>query len=272
MWTRKLLKENAKIAFKRNYWLCVLVSLIAMLLGVGASGSSLEFEYEENRASISTEYGEVYLDDLYGYNDTVSDILNSVLKILASPIFIIAAIVIGVGAVVFHVLITNVVNVGHKRYYLENREHKTPVSQLLYNFKNGRFAHTVWIMFCKELYIFGWTLLLIIPGIIKSFSYMMIPYILAENPEISHDRAFEISKGMMNGHKWDAFVLGLSFIGWQILSTITFGLVGLFWTAPYMDATYTEFYAALKAEAFQKGITDSVELPGVSQPEFAEQF
>ena len=71
MWTRKLLKENAKIAFKRNYWLCVLVSLIAMLLGVGASGSSLEFEYEENRASISTEYGEVYLDDLYGYNDTV---------------------------------------------------------------------------------------------------------------------------------------------------------------------------------------------------------
>ena len=86
MWTRKLLKENAKIAFKRNYWLCVLVSLIAMLLGVGASGSSLEFEYEENRASISTEYGEVYLDDLYGYNDTVSDILNPVLKILASPI------------------------------------------------------------------------------------------------------------------------------------------------------------------------------------------
>lgn len=273
MWTRKLLKENAKIAFKRNYWICVVVSLIAMILGASSSGSKIEFDYEDNTSIFSSDYGDIYLDEYgYTYSDTVEQMLNPFIKFVASPIFIAIVVLVIILIILSGILVSNVVNVGHKRYYLENREHQTPISKLFYGFGGGRYAHTVWIMFCKELYIFGWTLLFIIPGIIKSFSYMMVPYILAENPDISHDRAFQISKEMMNGHKWDAFVLGLSFIGWQILTTITFGIVGVLWTGPYMDATYAEFYTAIKAEAFQIGITNSIELPGVSQPEFTAQF
>lgn len=279
MWTRKLLKDNAKVAFKRNYWLCVVVSLIAMLLGASTSGRKIEFDYENDTIGYNQNFGDIYIDDYdnvysdeYIYDADVDDILDIIVGVVASPIFIVITIIIVIVVILSSILVSNVVNVGHKRYYLENREHKTPISKLFYSFGNGRYAHTVWIMFCKELYIFGWTLLFIIPGIIKGFSYMMIPYILAENPEISHDRAFEISKEMMNGHKWDAFVLELSFIGWRILTTITFGIVGIFWTGPYMDATYAEFYTALKAEAFQKGITNSMELPGVAYPEFTNEF
>ncbi len=69
--------------------------------------------------------------------------------------------------------------------------------------------------FGRDLYTVLWTLCLIIPGIVKSYEYKMIPYILAENPRILRKRAFEISKNMMDGEKWNAFVIDLSFIGWK---------------------------------------------------------
>lgn len=100
----------------------------------------------------------------------------------------------------------------------------------------------------------------------------MIPYILAENPQISKERAFDISMQMMEGHKLEAFVLELSFIGWDLLNACTLGILGIFYVNPYKHATFAEFYTAVKAEAFAKGITNAAELPGVSYPEFTEQF
>ncbi len=271
MWTRKLLKENAKVAFKRNYWICVIVSLIAMVLGAGSSGSRTEFDFDSE--STNSGFESIYSDDMmYGESDLIEEATDIIYSVVSSPIFIITVVIVSLLAIMLAILVTNVVAVGHKRFYMENREHKTAVGQLFYAFREERYGSTVWTMFCMDLYLFGWSLLFIIPGIIKSYSYMMIPYILADNPEISKDRAFEISRSMMDGHKWDAFVLGLSFIGWQIVSTISFGLAGIFWVNPYMDATYAEFYAAIKAEAFQRGITSAVELPGFSYPEYAEQF
>ena len=81
----------------------------------------------------------------------------------------------------------------------------------------------------------------------------MIPYILAENPRISRKRAFEISKNMMDGEKWNAFVLDLSFIGWILLSAITCGIVGIFYVNPYREATFAELYAFNKAKAYEEG-------------------
>lgn len=268
MWTRKLLKQNAKVAFRRNFWLCVAVSLIAMLLGASSTGSKVEFTYEVSE----TEYGSQYddLDAILG-EDATDDNMDIFYDFMFSsiPILIVMMVIIIIVVIVFVILVSNIINIGHKRFYLENREHKTKIAKVFYGFTGGRYANNVWVMFCRDLYILGWSMLFVVPGLIKSFSYMMIPYILAENPEISKTRAFEISRQMMNGHKWDAFVLGLSFIGWQLLTTITpLGIAGILWTGPYMDATYAEFYVALKAEAFQKGITDSTELPGVSYPEF----
>ena len=239
MWTRQLLKENAKIAFKRNYWACVAVSLIMGLLAGNTSLSDIDTETE-------------------GYGYALANLPDGIWFII---------ILILIGAILFSVLISSVVEVGGCRYFLENREHKTPVSQLFWGFREGRFGNIVWTIFMRNVYVFLWGLLLVIPGIIKGYSYKMIPYILAENPDISQERAFEISKQAMNGRKWDAFVLDWSFIGWHLLNTVTFGILGVFYVNPYINATQAEFYCAVKAEAIQKGITDTTELPCVVKRE-----
>ena len=114
-------------------------------------------------------------------------------------------------------------------------------------------------MFLKGLYETLWSMLFIIPGIIKSYSYWMVPYITAANPNLSASRAFEISKKTMNGNKWRTFVLQLSFIGWDLLAALTFG-IGYYFLAPYKETTYAELYAALKEKAITSGIATEEEL------------
>ena len=101
-------------------------------------------------------------------------------------------------------------------------------------------------MFLEGLYIFLWSLLFIIPGIIKTYEYLMVPYILAENPELSTKEVFARSKQMMTGDKWNAFVLQLSFLGWILLSVFTCGILLIFYVGPYSELTYAELYAVLK--------------------------
>ena len=112
----------------------------------------------------------------------------------------------------------------------------------------GNWLHVVWGMILSTIYIFLWTLLLIIPGIIKSYSYALTPYILVEHPEMSANEAIEESMRLMDGHKFDLFYLQLSFIGWAILSILSLGL-GFFWLIPYQMTAQAAFYRDLKNEA-----------------------
>ena len=102
--------------------------------------------------------------------------------------------------------------------------------------------------------------LFIIPGIIKSYEYCMVPYILAENPQISCERAFELSRQMTKGEKWKIFVLGLSFIGWVIVGMLCC-CVGQFFVQPYIEATYAELYQVMREKAHGLGFSDYSELP-----------
>ena len=123
------------------------------------------------------------------------------------------------------------------------------VSRIFDGYKDfGRIFTTVLLM---QIYIFLWTLLLIIPGIIKSLSYALTPFILRDNPEMKNNEAIELSMKMMNGHKVDLFWLYLTFIGWGILCVFTFG-VGYFWLAPYIQASMVQFYEEVKVEYEQK--------------------
>jgi len=253
MWTRQLLKENAKVAFKRNYWLCVAVSAIAMFLMGGGIGISTNTSMEETEAIIS---GQMTLQDL------IAQIPPGIFVVLGLAVMV--GLVLGLCIVI---LVSNVAQVGCNRYFIENREHKTHVGQVFYGFQGGRYTSTVWIMFLKGLYIFLWSMLFWIPGIIKTYSYMMVPYIIAENSSLDKSRVFELSRKMMRGHKWEAFVLGLSFLGWNILGAMTGGLVSILYVNPYQHATYAEFYSAVKAEAIQKGIATTADFPGVVIPE-----
>lgn len=127
------------------------------------------------------------------------------------------------------------------------------------------------------LFITLWSLLFVIPGIIKAFSYSMAPFILAENKGMSALEAIRRSRAMMEGHKMDAFVLYLSFIGWFILIYVTFGLAAI-WASPYIIATYANFYNRIKGEVSTPSETVSsvaeepivIEAEVLSQEEDAE--
>lgn len=101
--------------------------------------------------------------------------------------------------------------------------------------------------FMVALYIILWSLLLIVPGIIKAIAYSQTYYIAKDHPEYSIDQCIEASKAMMDGHKGEYFVLYLSFIGWWLLGIITLG-IGLLWVGPYMQTTFAHYYEDLKAE------------------------
>lgn len=118
---------------------------------------------------------------------------------------------------------------------------------------SGHYGNVVKTMFFYDLYIALWSLLLVVPGIIKSYEYRMVPYILAENPGMDSKQVFEISKRMMNGQKMETFILDLSFIGWTLVAGITCGIAGVFYVAPYVNATNTELYAFNKVQAYNEG-------------------
>ena len=110
-----------------------------------------------------------------------------------------------------------------------------------------QYARTVGAVLLVFVYTLLWTLLLVIPGIIMAYSYSMTFYILRENPEMTAGDAITASQKMMDGHKMDLFLLSLSFIGWAILASITFG-IGYLWLIPYIYTAYAAFYETLKKE------------------------
>ena len=117
----------------------------------------------------------------------------------------------------------------------------------------GNWGHNVAGMLLMTIYIVGWTLLLIVPGIIKSLSYALTPFILVDNPELSADGAIVLSMKMMDGHKLDFFILCLSFIGWGLLCILTLG-IGFFWLIPYQYTAVAAFYEDVKAEYESKAV------------------
>lgn len=139
------------------------------------------------------------------------------------------------------ILIYNPLRVGLKSFYMKSYEEESKISYLFDYFKNNNWLQISGKMFMKDVYIFLWTLFFIIPGIIKSYEYYFVDYILAENPDMSLDEAIEISGEMTKGDKFNIFVLDLSFIGWIFLSEITFK-IGYIFLDPYMNATSARLY------------------------------
>jgi uncharacterized membrane protein len=140
----------------------------------------------------------------------------------------------------------NVFKVVSNRFVLESRTYETvPIRRVFYLIKSGRWFHTAWVLFTTSVITTLWYLTLF-GGIIRSYRYMMVPYILAENPSVSAKEARKLSTAMMDGHKFEAFKLSLSFIGWKFLSLFTFGLLELFFVNAYEAAVFGEYYSELR--------------------------
>lgn len=133
---------------------------------------------------------------------------------------------------------------------LVNTTEKVDVSMAFKGFSifTESVATYLWMM----LWVLLWTLLFYIPGIIKAFSYSQCLFIIADNPRIGARQAMKISMRMTKGYKWDIFVMGLSFIGWSLVSVLTL-YIGLLWLVPYMQVTYTNMYYRLKALSIESG-------------------
>lgn len=151
-----------------------------------------------------------------------------------------------IGSLAASILIAAPLSLSIIMIYLGVASDKTPeIKDILAGFNDLWSAFKV--QFLVGLFTALWSLLFVIPGIVKAISYSMSMYILAENKGMSALEAIRKSKEMMHGHKMDYFVLGLSFIGWLILVSITFGIAAI-WVVPYMSTTLANFYKKVKGE------------------------
>lgn len=231
MWDRITFKATGKANFKANYWPFVAVSVLYALL----FGNLLTLNFNNSSRELS---------------DLIS---------LLAP-FAITGVALSFAV---SLLVANPYEVGASRFYLENTTfHAAPFSRVSVGF-SANFGNVVLTQFLRGLYTFLWSLLFIIPGIVRAYGYFAVPYILAENPHIHHKRALELSRAMTMGFKSELFITDLSFLGWQILNGLTLGILGVFYVNPYIYATRAEIYRFLRAKAMEQGITSPAELPGM---------
>ncbi len=146
-------------------------------------------------------------------------------------------------------LVRNIIQVGSCRFFLEAHTYRnTKGNRIFFSYKVGRVWKTAVVMLRKFLYHWLWSLT-IIGGWIKGYSYMMVPYLAAENPNIKGREAIRVSRKMMKGNKWKAFLLDCSFLGWSLLSLMTLGLVNIFYTNAYKSGARAALYLAIRERA-----------------------
>ncbi|MCX7714421.1 MAG: DUF975 family protein [Clostridia bacterium] len=245
MWTRCELKAKAKEVLKYSYWMSFVVCLLVGVVSGrdGSLGRSIsKFEGSATHSNFDVHH-----------LDTILPFMNFAI--------ILAIIIIISLAIAFAFFVSNPIIVGSKKFFIQAANRDVQLNYIGYGFKSN-YMNGVKTMFVMDLLIFLWSLLFVIPGIVKSYSYMMVPYILAENPNISRQRAFEISIRATEGHKWNMWVLDLSFIGWYVLG-IAACFIGVLFVRPYYYATHTQLYLKLRNNAILNGITTENELSGM---------
>lgn len=250
MWSREIIKSNAKAAIKGGkYWMAFLVAAVISILP-----SLLEW---------ITGYGEVNDKWAVSMRTGVAQIESSVfmgynLAFLLLNIFLLLPLIVGVYG-----------------YFVRNRFDAGQFSDVFLGFRNG-YGNVVLTSFVTNLFIGLWALLLLIPGIYKALQYIMVPFLLSDNPRLSGKRVRQISRLMTDGEKGAIFVLNLSFIGWFLIPialsmvlgmvsapefatdfviTLGFGLI-----MPYFYATLAELYIFLRDRAIQAGMVQPEEL------------
>lgn len=232
MWSRRELKERAKEILNLNYWKAVLVSLIFAFIG-GNGGLSVSVSSSSSNVS-GNEYYNAFKDP---------EALAAFLAVLS--VVLIIVVIMWLIALALSIFVFNPLKVGCQRYFILCGKAPAAISEVVFAFSHS-YMNIVKIMFFKDLYTFLWALLLIIPGIIKGYEYRMIPYLLAEKPDMDMKEAFALTKKMMDGDKGNAFVLDLSFLGWNLLGALTCCILNIFYVHPYQNLTNARLYEVLK--------------------------
>ncbi len=215
---RQLIKELARTNVKMNYVNSLIVYIIYLV--VSRAHTFLQSP-EKFNIEYLTSFGQKTAEMDFGTKITFSAI-----------------------ALIFGILILAPARYGAARFYFNNSSTKPSFTEMLSVLKY--YKKSVLLDLLASIKVLLWTLLLVIPGIIKSYEYAMLPYILADDPTISMSDAFKESYRIMSGHKWELFVLHLSFIGWNLLGIITFGITEVLYSGPYREAAVANFYKVCK--------------------------
>ena len=226
MMKSKELRARAWESLKGKYWMAFIVTIVVGIL-VSIGSSMVTFSEELMNVLSLVDPAEV----------------DETMKIGAAVVIGIASVSLIFGALI-SLLVGNAAQVGLCNYFIKNTYSKPTFADAFSGFKvkYGRNIGTLLLVGIKSVL---WTCLFIVPGIIKMFEYAIIPYILADDAEITSKEAFKKAKQMMKGNKWRLFKLDFSFIGWTLLCVLTLG-IGTFFLLPYVEAATAEFYAELK--------------------------
>lgn len=219
------------MAFKKNYVSAVVVALLMGIFGT-VSGESSARRVSEN-------------SDIYSGNLFNVGMITGLLAGIATVVILIV--------LVAKVFVGNLLKMGGYRFFILNQTAQPGIGTLLDGFRSGHYVNIALTMFLRDLFTTLWSLLLVVPGIVKHYEYLMVPYIIAENPAMDYKEAFQISKQMMDGEKMEAFIMDLSFLGWYLLSAVTCGLLAIFYVNPYVQASFAEMYTFNKQKAYQEG-------------------
>ena len=286
MWKRKILKKKARLSMRQNYWRMIAVCFIITMLTtaypttttfLSAQTSSLspgpqssisftpnETNSEVLRETISniaqvvgasksseelTAAGMNILVDLYTTSTSAFFSLLRTVNTFLTEHWDLSILFLFVGVIVsflYQLFVNHILLIGEKRFFLEaHNYHQTRISKIFFLYKLRFLTGPAWIMFCRTLFQSLWNFT-IIGGVIKYYEYRMIPFILAENPSIGRKDAFFLSCQLMQHNKWKLFQLHFSFIGWRILSLLTFGLLDFVYVNPYLTSCEAELYLTLR--------------------------
>lgn len=241
MYDRKAIKLKSKAAFKANYWRTFFVTFIITAIAGGTAGSvgsnAANGFAKGGDPSSAIQEAQTQMDNIFaGDPKTTALAIAIVVGILA------VAVAIGTAINLF---IVQPFKVGACNFYDRNEKSPAGVGEILNGFRNG-YMRNVLAMFLAYLFTSIGMILFVIPGILFAFGFRLVPYVLSEHPEMTAMQALKESHRLMKGNRWKLFVFDLSFIGWNILTAITLGLVGTFFALPYQNQANAGFYEAIK--------------------------
>ena len=233
-WTRAGLKERALALLSPGYWPLVLVSLVAIVIG-DYGGAFLRHSSSCLRVKTSTTVTVQPTNVIEACSSTSLPVDTTTMVVL----LVVALVALAM------ILLGNPIAVGVRKYFVGRHRGTARLKDLFFAFSSGHYWNVVLVVLMHDLAVLLWSLLLIIPGWVKAYALRMVVYELADNPAISWREAFDISERVMQGQKWDSFVLDLSFILWWLLSGLTCGFLDVFFVVPYFGLTSAGLYETL---------------------------
>lgn len=231
---------TAREALRGRWGVAVIAGLIAALLGGIVNSGSLDINFDISGGESVLEIAGQQIPLTQLLSPQVMAALVGAASVILATAFV---------TIVVNLVVGSVIELGYLRFNLDlvDRQNQPEIKTLFDYFSVWRTAFCA--RFLRGLYVFLWSLLFVIPGIMAEYSYAMTGFILAENPELTATEAIEKSKEIMYGNRWRLFCMRFSFIGWSILSAMTLG-VGDLWLIPYRQAADAAFYREITGSAY----------------------